>query len=93
MGFETFFLGTSEVGSGAAKKGSDDEIEIIEDEEDEDEEIGEEVVVTAAPLPDKLALPKEKLKAKLLQFHDNQRPPYWGTWQVYNNKMPQNLKS
>ncbi|CAH1390004.1 unnamed protein product [Nezara viridula] len=23
---------------------------------------------------------KKKMKAKLLQFHDNRRPPYWGTW-------------
>lgn len=21
-----------------------------------------------------------KMKAKLYQFHDNRRPPYWGTW-------------
>lgn len=23
---------------------------------------------------------KKNMKAKLLQFHDNRRPPYWGTW-------------
>ena len=54
----------------------DDEIEILEDEEDEDD-IGEEI------LNESLIKPSEKKvfkKAKLLQFHDNQRPAYFGTW-------------
>lgn len=24
--------------------------------------------------------PREKLRPKLLSFHENRRPPYWGTW-------------
>ncbi|CAH2234329.1 jg7468 [Pararge aegeria aegeria] len=26
------------------------------------------------------SVPHEKLRPKLLAFHDNRRPPYWGTW-------------
>ena len=73
-------MNTTEVG-GVAKK--DDDVEIIDEEEDDDEEVGEEVVLLAANQlhnQEKLAEPKQKIRAKLLQFHDNQRPPYWGTW-------------
>ena len=71
-----------EVG-GVAKK--DDDVEIVDEDEDDDEEVGQEVVVVAANQllldnPDKLAEPKQQIRAKLIQFHDNQRPPYWGTW-------------
>ena len=61
----------------------DDEIEILEDEEDEDD-IGEEI------LNESLIKPSEKKvfkKAKLLQFHDNQRPAYFGTWTKKEEKI------
>ena len=61
----------------------DDEIEILEDEEDEDD-IGEEI------LNESLIKPSEKKvfkKAKLLQFHDNQRPAYFGTWTKKTDKI------
>ena len=69
----------------AAKKSeAEDEVEILDDDEDEDDDIGDGVGIAAQPVlldnPDKLAEPTKLPKAKLLQFHENQRPPYWGTW-------------
>jgi len=29
----------------------------------------------------------EKHRAKLLQFHENRRPPYWGTWRKRSKKL------
>lgn len=50
----------------------DDDVMIIEDElppiDAEDE------IVTCDQAP------REKLRPKLLSFHENRRPPYWGTW-------------
>ena len=66
-----------------ASKVDDDDVEILEDEEDEDD-IGEEI------LNESLIKPTEKKvfkKAKLLQFHDNQRPAYFGTWTKKTSKI------
>eukprot|EP00092_Neocalanus_flemingeri_P038334 GFUD01041734.1.p1 GENE.GFUD01041734.1~~GFUD01041734.1.p1 ORF type:complete len:1462 (+),score=564.73 GFUD01041734.1:87-4472(+) len=63
-----------------APKGDDDDVEILEDEEEEesdpedvDAEESNDSIVT------KEALAKVP-RAKLLQFHANQRPAYWGTF-------------
>merc|ERR1712142_1291595 len=57
----------------------DDDIEILDEDEDSDSEDdvsdGNEEVVIKGPESD-TKIPK----AKLLQFHENQRPAYWGTW-------------
>jgi len=59
----------------------DDEVEILEDEEEEEsdpedlaEESNEKIILNDAKADMKIP------KAKLLQFHANQRPAYWGTW-------------
>jgi len=59
----------------------DDEVEVLEDEDDEESdpedliaEETEEKIVLNRDLADKVP------RAKLLQFHENQRPAYWGTW-------------
>jgi len=59
----------------------DDEIEILEDEDEEESdpedvvsEETEEKIILNGVLADKVP------RAKLLQFHANQRPAYWGTW-------------
>merc|ERR1711915_386090 len=57
----------------------DDDIEILDEDEDSDSEDdvsdGNEEVVIKGPVSD-TKIPR----AKLLQFHENQRPAYWGTW-------------
>lgn len=69
-----------EVVSESSKKCDDDEVEILEEDDDEDdEEIGD-VVAVQVDLPEKADQVKQTIRAKLLQFHDNQRPPYFGTW-------------
>ncbi|CAH0758090.1 unnamed protein product [Diatraea saccharalis] len=50
----------------------DDDVVIVEDELPPIDEGGEIVMCDAAI--------REKLRPKLLSFHDNRRPPYWGTW-------------
>merc|ERR1712013_224531 len=59
----------------------DDEVEVLEDEDDEESdpedliaEETEEKIDLNRDLSDKVP------RAKLLQFHENQRPAYWGTW-------------
>ena len=70
-------------GVSGKKSDADDEIEVIEDD-DEDDEIGDDVVVAAQPVlldnPEIVLGPKKTHRPKLLQFDENQRPPYWGTW-------------
>ncbi|CAB4058101.1 CHAF1A [Lepeophtheirus salmonis] len=56
------------------KDEGDDDVEII-DEEDVLNEISGTVTSD-----EESRKPKQRLKAKLLHFHENQRPPYWGTW-------------
>jgi len=59
----------------------DDEIEILEDEDEEEsdpedvisEETQEKIILNGV-------LANKVPRAKLLQFHENQRPAYWGTW-------------
>merc|ERR1712129_45676 len=60
---------------------NDDEVEILEDEEEEEsdpedvsEESNEKIILNGALVNAKVP------RAKLLQFHANQRPAYWGTW-------------
>ncbi|XP_050667300.1 chromatin assembly factor 1 subunit A-like [Leptidea sinapis] len=50
----------------------DDDVMIIEDELPPTNEIGEIIACDSAV--------REKLRPKLLSFHENRRPPYWGTW-------------
>ena len=57
----------------------DDDIEIIEEDDDEDD-IGEEILNDSMVKPTANNSSKVFKKAKLLQFHDNQRPAYFGTW-------------
>ncbi|XP_037791159.1 LOW QUALITY PROTEIN: chromatin assembly factor 1 subunit A-B-like [Penaeus monodon] len=56
------------------KEEVDDDIEIIEDE-DGDMDAGDSMVQEAEP-----DLNSKTVKAKLLQFCENRRPAYWGTW-------------
>ena len=52
----------------------EEEVTVLEENEDDDEEdCGSFALAQDANKP---AIPK----AKLLQFHENQRPAYWGTW-------------
>ncbi|XP_059487708.1 chromatin assembly factor 1 subunit A-B [Neocloeon triangulifer] len=61
----------------ASENVPDDDIRIIEKEEVEDEvEKFGEIVVTSNVLEKNLKPPR----AKLLQFSENRRPAYWGTW-------------
>ncbi|KAJ8718548.1 hypothetical protein PYW08_002785 [Mythimna loreyi] len=50
----------------------DDDVMIVEDELPMPEDAGE--ILTCEPAQ------REKLRPKLLSFHENRRPPYWGTW-------------
>ncbi|KAJ8714613.1 hypothetical protein PYW07_002838 [Mythimna separata] len=50
----------------------DDDVMIIEDELPMPDDAGE--ILTCEPAQ------REKLRPKLLSFHENRRPPYWGTW-------------
>ncbi|XP_049872051.1 glutamic acid-rich protein-like [Pectinophora gossypiella] len=50
----------------------DDEVMIIEDELPPIDGAGEVITCESAP--------REKLRPKLFSFHENRRPPYWGTW-------------
>jgi len=52
----------------------EDEVTILDDGEEEDEEEGEGLEVAQDTVEPAI------LKAKLLKFHENQRPAYWGTW-------------
>eukprot|EP00090_Calanus_glacialis_P039402 TRINITY_DN6859_c0_g1_i1.p1 TRINITY_DN6859_c0_g1~~TRINITY_DN6859_c0_g1_i1.p1 ORF type:complete len:1442 (+),score=690.48 TRINITY_DN6859_c0_g1_i1:85-4410(+) len=60
----------------------DDDVEIIEDEEEEEsdpedaasDENNDKIIINGAVVSGKVP------RAKLLQFHANQRPAYWGTW-------------
>ena len=65
---------------------SDDDIEVLEDEEEEvDEEVEAEKMMEEQQ---KIIIEKHQpcvSRAKLLQFHDNQRPAYWGTWTKKQN--------
>ena len=63
-----------------SEKESDD-VEILEDEEEEEEsdpedELNETNINIIMRKGDKTV----KTRAKLLKFHENQRPAYWGTW-------------
>ncbi len=53
------------------------EVEVVEDDEDEDAEVDGVSVEEAPATAIKRAA---ALRPKLLQFSENQRPPYWGTW-------------
>ena len=56
-----------------------DEVEILEDEEEEsdpEDELNETNTNIIMRKGDKSV----KIRAKLLKFHENQRPAYWGTW-------------
>ena len=59
------------------KKDDDDEVEIVEDDEDEDMLDNDD---DQKLLVEENQIPKKKIRVKLLQFCENQRPPYWGTW-------------
>ncbi|KAG6441605.1 chromatin assembly factor 1 subunit A [Manduca sexta] len=50
----------------------EDDVMIVEDELPPMDAAGE--ILTCEPAP------REKLRPKLLSFHENRRPPYWGTW-------------
>ncbi|PZC84056.1 hypothetical protein B5X24_HaOG206402 [Helicoverpa armigera] len=50
----------------------DDEVMIVEDELPMPDDAGE--ILTCE------SVQREKLRPKLLSFHENRRPPYWGTW-------------
>merc|ERR1712173_394349 len=59
----------------------EDEVEILEDEDEESdpedlvsEDAEDKIILNGALTSNKIP------KAKLLQFHENQRPAYWGTW-------------
>lgn len=58
------------------KEDLDDDVEIIEDEDDD---IGDEILEDNKEAK-AVIVGKVFKKAKLLQFHDNQRPAYFGTW-------------
>lgn len=62
------------------KKDSDNEVEVLE--EDEDDEDLPEGTAMAVDLPDmeSASAPRAKYRVKLLQFCENQRPAYFGTW-------------
>jgi chromatin assembly factor 1 subunit A len=62
----------------------DDDIEIIE--EDEEDLIGDEIQDEQDKASPK-AIGRVFTKAKLLQFHDNQRPAYFGTWNKKTSKV------
>ncbi|XP_032514689.2 chromatin assembly factor 1 subunit A-B-like [Danaus plexippus] len=51
---------------------NDDDVMIVEDELPPADGIGE--IISCEPVN------QEKLRPKLLSFHENRRPPYWGTW-------------
>ncbi|CAH1637272.1 unnamed protein product [Spodoptera littoralis] len=53
-------------------KDDDDDVMIVEDELPMPDDAGE--ILTCEPAQ------REKLRPKLLSFHENRRPPYWGTW-------------
>jgi len=55
----------------------DNDVEVVEEEEEEDEEDLENQDVGVMILRACVGKPP---RAKLLQFHANQRPAYWGTW-------------
>merc|ERR1711872_1064382 len=59
----------------------EDEVEILEDEDEESdpedlasEDAEDKIILNGALTANKVP------RAKLLQFHENQRPAYWGTW-------------
>ncbi|XP_075979555.1 chromatin assembly factor 1, p180 subunit [Anticarsia gemmatalis] len=54
-------------------KDDDDDVMIVEDAELPPMD-GAGEILTCEPAP------REKLRPKLLSFHENRRPPYWGTW-------------
>lgn len=65
----------------------DDEVEIIDEEED-DEDLEDNLLNENDDKSDDdeaAQLAKSKIKAKLLQFDDNLRPAYWGTWSKTSN--------
>jgi len=62
----------------------DDDIEILNDDEEEsevDEDDEAEKVIEEKPIQ------KSYKRAKLFQFHENQRPAYWGTWTQKHEKI------
>ncbi|XP_059090236.1 chromatin assembly factor 1 subunit A-B-like [Tigriopus californicus] len=64
----------------------DDDVEVIDDEDDEDIEDNLLNENDDKSEEDEAAqLAKSKIKAKLLQFDDNLRPAYWGTWSKTSN--------
>jgi len=58
------------------KRKEEDEVKIIEDEEEDDEEEGSGAFILAGKGVQIAKIPR----AKLLQFKENQRPAYWGSW-------------
>lgn len=61
-------------------KDDDDDIMIIEDADLPP-------IDGAAELLSSESAPCEKLRPKLLAFHENRRPPYWGTWRKKSNSI------
>ncbi|GBP27128.1 Chromatin assembly factor 1 subunit A [Eumeta japonica] len=59
------------------KNDEDDDVMIIEDELPPLDSASE--MIESEPTI------REKLKPKLLSFHENRRPPYWGTWRKKSN--------
>ncbi|XP_052742606.1 chromatin assembly factor 1 subunit A [Bicyclus anynana] len=51
----------------------DDDVMIVEDELPPPVDAVSQIITCES-------VPHEKLRPKLLAFHDNRRPPYWGTW-------------
>ena len=70
-----------------AKNGqeSDDEIEILDDDDEEEEEVDEDAEADKAM--EEKPSQKSYKRAKLFQFHENQRPAYWGTWTKKHHKI------
>ena len=56
----------------------DDEVEIVKDEESDSEDVAaesnERIIHNGTLVNSKVP------RAKLLQFHENKRPAFWGTW-------------
>ncbi len=65
------------------ENGDDDDVEIIEDDEEEGllgEESSSKIIMAAEGDETEEKKQGMRVRAKLLQFCENQRPAYWGTW-------------
>ena len=65
---------------------TDDDIEIIEEEAEEDL-IGDEIQDAEQETKQEIKIKTVFRRAKLLQFCENQRPPYFGTWSKNSSKV------